>query len=199
MQYFLPFSQAHIVPPFASGGPRIQGLLLRTTGPIESLEEPIRRLVADGRTDLPFLRVRPYTELMEPQIRPWRNGTALLTLFSGLALVVAAVGLYAAFAHSVGERRREMAIRIAIGARPRGVLLMILREATMLGLRRNSLRERGGDYRRTVGPVDAVRHERIGPTGARSRRGPHAARRRSGNLPSRPHGLACRSERAPAR
>ena len=132
MQYFLPFSQAHIVPPFASGGPRIQGLLLRTTGPIESLEEPIRRLVADGRTDLPFLRVRPYTELMEPQIRPWRNGTALLTLFSGLALIVAAVGLYAAFAHSVGERRREMAIRIAIGARPRGVLLMILREATML-------------------------------------------------------------------
>jgi len=132
MQYFLPFSQAHIVPPFASGGPRIQGLLLRTTGPIESIEGAIRRLVVDGRTDLPFLRVRPYTELMEPQIRPWRNGTALLALFSGLALVVAAVGLYAAFAHSVGERRREMAVRIAIGARPGGVLLMILREATML-------------------------------------------------------------------
>ncbi len=132
MQYFLPFSQAHIVPPFAAGGPRIQGLLLRTTGPIESIEGAIRRLVVDGRTDLPFLRVRPYTELMEPQIRPWRNGTALLALFSGLALVVAAIGLYAAFAHSVGERRREMAVRIAIGARPRGVLLMILREATML-------------------------------------------------------------------
>ena len=133
MQYFLPFSQAHIGPPFAPGGPRIQGLLLRTTGPpIESIEGAIRRLVVDGRTDLPFLRVRPYTELMEPQIRPWRNGTALLALFSGLALVVAAIGLYAAFAHSVGERRREMAVRIAIGARPGGVLLMILREATML-------------------------------------------------------------------
>ena len=45
-----------------------------------------------------------------------------------LALGVAAVGLYAAFAHLVSERRREMAIRLAIGARNGRVLVMILRE-----------------------------------------------------------------------
>ena len=61
-------------------------------------------------------------------------GTRLLALFSGLALIVAAVGLYAAFAHSVGQRRRELAMRIAIGARPRGVMLMILRESGGLAL-----------------------------------------------------------------
>jgi putative ABC transport system permease protein len=72
--------------------------------------------------------------MIEPQIRPWRTGTALLAIFSGLALLVAAVGLYAAFAHSVGERRHEMAIRIAIGARPSGVLFMILREAAGLAV-----------------------------------------------------------------
>ena len=43
-----------------------------------------------------------------------------------------AVGLYAAFSHAVTVRRREMAIRIAIGARPGGVVWMILREATRL-------------------------------------------------------------------
>ena len=129
MQYFVPFSQ---VPPPPSGvgpGPGIQGLLLRTTAGPDLLAAPIRRVVMDGRSDLPFLQVRRYSELFERQMRPWRLGTALLSLFGALALGVAAVGLYATFAHSVGERRREMAIRIAVGARPHGVLMMILREA----------------------------------------------------------------------
>jgi putative ABC transport system permease protein len=132
MQYYVPFSQSHVAPPFAGPMPHVQGLLLRVTAGADTLAAPIRRLVVDGRTDLPFLRVRPYADLLEPQMRPWRMGTALLLLFSGLALIVSAVGLYAAFAHAVGERRREMAIRIAIGAVPRGVLLMILREAAAL-------------------------------------------------------------------
>ena len=73
-------------------------------------------------------------------MRPWRQGTALLSLFGALALGVAAVGLYATFAHSVGERRREMAIRIAIGARPHGVLMMILREAAGVAAGRRAVR-----------------------------------------------------------
>ena len=115
-------------------GPGIQGLLLRTTAGPDVLAAPIRRLVTGGRTDLPFLQVRRYSETFERQMRPWRLGTTLLSLFGALALGVAAVGLYAAFAHSVGERRREMAIRIAVGARPHGVLLMVLREAAGVAL-----------------------------------------------------------------
>jgi predicted permease len=131
MQYFVPFSQV----PTASGqGPGVQGLLLRTAIGPEALAGPIRRIVLDGRTDLPFLQVRRYSELLESQIRPWRRGAALLALFGSLALGVAGVGIYAAFAHSVAERRRELAIRLAIGARGVGVLLMILREAVALAL-----------------------------------------------------------------
>lgn len=55
-----------------------------------------------------------------------------MAVFSALALGVAAMGLYAAFAHAVAERRREMAIRLAIGARPGGVLTMVLREASVM-------------------------------------------------------------------
>jgi predicted permease len=134
MQYFLPFSQAHVVPAFAADGPRIQGLAVRATIGVDRLEGPICGLISGGRTDLPFLQLGPYSQLIEPQMRPWRTGTALLSLFSSLALIVAAVGLYAAFAQAVGERRREMAIRIAIGARPRGVLFMVLREAAALAV-----------------------------------------------------------------
>jgi putative ABC transport system permease protein len=101
MQYFVPFSQVPPPPAGVGPGPGIQGLLLRTTAGPGVLAAPIRRVVLDGRTDLPFLQVRRYSELLERQMRPWRLGTALLSLFGALALGVAAVGLYATFAHSV--------------------------------------------------------------------------------------------------
>ena len=131
MQYYVPFSQV----PTASGqGPGVQGLLLRAaTGP-ESLAGPVRQIVLGGQTDLPFLHVRRYSDLLERQMRPWRQGAALLALFGALALAVAAVGIYAAFAHSVAERRRELAIRLAIGAHTNSVLLMILREAVTVAI-----------------------------------------------------------------
>jgi len=131
MQYYVPFSQVPL-PPGAGSGPGINGLLLRASVGPESLANGIRRVVMDGRTNVPFLNVRRYSELMERQMRPWRLGTMLLSLFGALALSLAAIGLYAAFAHSIGERRHEMAIRIAVGAEPRGVLVMILREAARL-------------------------------------------------------------------
>ena len=131
MQYYVPLSQ---VPSGVGQGPGVQGLLLRAPAGPDALAASIRRIVVNGRTDLPFLHVRRYSELLERQMRPWRQGTALLALFGALALGVAAVGLYAAFAHSVSERRHEMAVRLAIGARAQGVLMMILREAARVAL-----------------------------------------------------------------
>src|SRR6185295_6193220 len=105
-----------------------RGLLLRASASAGSLEQSIRRAIVGQRSDLPFVRVVPYTHLLERQLRPWRLGTTLLGLFSALALAIAAIGLYAAFAHAVAERRREMAIRLALGAQASGVLQMVLRE-----------------------------------------------------------------------
>ena len=105
---------------------------MRANADPEELVGPIRSLVVGNRTDLPFVQVRPYADLLARQMRPWRLGTVMLGIFGGLAVGVAAVGLYATFAHQVGRRRREMAIRIAIGARPGGVLVMVLREAAAM-------------------------------------------------------------------
>ena len=132
MQYFVPFSQVP-VPPFIPNPDRgAWGLLLRVDTDAAAVAPAVRRIIVGNRTDVPFIRVRPYSQLLDRQMRPWRLGTALLGLFSALALCVGAVGLYAAFSHAVTVRRREMAIRIAIGARPRGVVGMILREAMRL-------------------------------------------------------------------
>ena len=132
MQYFVPFSQVPVPPFIQDPGPRAWGLLLRVDGDVAGIAPLVRRIVSAGRTDVPFIRVRPYAQLLERQLRPWRLGTLLLGLFSGLALLVGAVGLYAAFSHAVTMRRREMAIRIAIGSRPRGVTALVLREALVI-------------------------------------------------------------------
>ena len=132
MQYFVPFAQVPVPPFVENPGPRAWGLLLRVDGDLAAIAPRVRRLVADGRTDIPFVRVRPYSDLLERQMRPWRLGTVLLGLFSALAVIVGAVGLYAAFSHAVTIRRREMAIRIAIGSPRKGVMALVLREALVL-------------------------------------------------------------------
>jgi predicted permease len=129
MQYFVPFSQVPPPPGRIGAEPMVQGVLVKALADADLLVPSIRRAVLDGQTELPFLHVRPYMQLLERQMQPWRLGTILLAIFGALALGVSALGLYAAFAHAVLERRREMAIRIAVGARPNRVLLMILRES----------------------------------------------------------------------
>jgi predicted permease len=132
MQYFVPFSQVPL-PPFVPNADRSAwGLMLRVDRDAASVAAAVRRAVVGSRADVPFIRVRDYAQLLERQMRPWRLGTALFGLFSALALGVGAVGLYAAFSYAVAVRRREMAIRLALGARPGRVVTLILREALVL-------------------------------------------------------------------
>ena len=129
MHYYVPFGQGPALPPNMVPLPHAWGLVVRATASVDTLADPIRRAVVDERADLPFLQVRPYAMLRGPQLEDWIIGTKLLLLFGSLALATAAVGIHAAFAHAVAERRHEMAIRLAIGASRRRVLLMIVREA----------------------------------------------------------------------
>jgi predicted permease len=134
MQYYVPPSQTPGPPGEMGFVPQANGLLVRTAMDPTRLVDPIRRLVVNGHGTLPYVRVRPYLESLERQVRPWRTGLTLLGMFSVLAIGVAAIGLYAAFAHAMTQRSREMAIRIAIGASPGAVMTMILREAARLAL-----------------------------------------------------------------
>lgn len=134
MQYYVPFSQVPYPPFMAQDEPRVSGLLVRPHRMTASLVPAIRKLLVGDRTDLPFVEIRPYAQVLDRQMRPWRTGTTLLGLFSALAVLVASIGLYATFAYAVNERRREMAIRLAVGARPRTVVAMVLREAVMLAV-----------------------------------------------------------------
>lgn len=132
LQYYVPFTQVPPPPGRIEAGPRVQGILARTSVDPSTLIAPMRRAVLEGRTDLPFVQVRPYMQLLERQMQPWQMGTRLLAMFGALALAVSVMGVYAAFAHAVADRRREMAIRTALGAAPSTLVAMVLREAAVI-------------------------------------------------------------------
>ena len=132
MQYFVPWSQVPPPPTGVGDGAGVQGLLVRTRGDDRAVASSIRNVVINGRSDLPYLRVRTYRDILGVQMQPWERGTTLMAVFAAIALIVAAVGLYAVFAHAVADRRQEMAIRLAVGAHSGRVLRMVLGDALRL-------------------------------------------------------------------
>lgn len=76
----------------------------------------LRRELQGAAPNLPYVEVRPFSALIEPQLRPWRLGSLTFTAFGALALCLAMVGLYGVVAYVVTTRQREFGIRLALGA-----------------------------------------------------------------------------------
>jgi len=123
MQYYVPLQQVH--PAFFLP---VTTLLVRTVGPSARMVESIRREIQAISPSLPYVTVRSMKERLEPQLRPWRVGSALLSLAGGLALVLTAVGVYGLVGYAVTRQTRELGIRLALGASPREVLIMVCRQ-----------------------------------------------------------------------
>ena len=106
--------------------------VLRTDGDPADLAPAVRRVVREIDPDQPAADVRTMHQVMSEWVGRDRFNTLLLAIFAGLATLLAAVGIFGVMSYSVTLRTREIGLRMALGAQPGEVLLLILKQGLLL-------------------------------------------------------------------
>ncbi|MBO0798335.1 MAG: ABC transporter permease, partial [Blastocatellia bacterium] len=129
-QFYLPYHQ----PYRGSQIPKNLTLVVRTRTDPNLVINSLRSLVASIDRDLPVFRVHTMEEVIADSTAAYRFRGFLFGLFALLALLLSVIGVYGVVAYSVNTRTREIGIRLALGAEPRDILLMVFREGFILAI-----------------------------------------------------------------
>jgi predicted permease len=122
--YYLPLAQ-YVA---GIGVPEQPAFFIRFAGPPEDYIQSLRARVQPLLPGAAYMEVIPFRAIVDPAFRSWTTGTKMFLGFGMLALVIAAVGLYALVAFAVAQRTRELGVRIALGALPGDVFRLVVGE-----------------------------------------------------------------------
>ncbi|MFY9572513.1 MAG: ABC transporter permease, partial [Blastocatellia bacterium] len=123
--YYVPYSQETL---------RGMYLIIRASSDAGSLTSAVRAEVSALDNTLPVFNVKPMEQLIKERMSPKRLVTVMMLVFAVIALVLAAVGIYAVMSFAVSQRTHEIGIRMALGARPRDIFKLIVGQGVTLTL-----------------------------------------------------------------
>jgi predicted permease len=98
------------------------------------LSEAIEKAIWEVNNNQAVTNIETLEEIKSESVAPARLRTTLLAIFAGIALLLAAVGIYGVVSYSVAQRVREMSIRLAVGASPRDLLKLVIGRTMLLVL-----------------------------------------------------------------
>jgi predicted permease len=124
-RYYLPIDQHDPSRGFA--------LMLRMRTDPGVVAEGVRKALQRVMPGMTYVTVRPMRDLIDGERRSWKLGATMFVAFGGLALVVAAVGLYSVIGYNVAQRTHELGVRIALGARAGTVVRMVVGQGVWFG------------------------------------------------------------------